>query len=374
MDTSKLTGFETTLDAAPARVTMKDIAAKLDVSINTVHKALTDKPGVGKAMRAKILKTAEDMGYQRNANASNLRRKVLKVFVCLPSAKRTGSYFFAYLWKGVREYAYEALDMGISFEAKEYALAQYEDELSSFAARVEAGEHFDGLITIAPRTAGTTALVKSLAEAGVKVMLLDGDTPESGRLAATIPNYDAAGCLMAEQAMNLLAGTKDARVLMLAGDQYSDSHYLVARAFHRSLQEAQANIEVTDLNGAHEQFDQLHRELTQLLQSGRKPSLICSVFAVGTELIADTLVELGMAGQVKAIGSDLFPESVLALKKGIFTNLVYKNPVGLAYRAASTLGECLLQGKLPAEATELGQVQLVFKSNVDQYAQVAGLD
>ena len=37
-----------------ARVTMKDIAAELGVSINTVHKALTGKAGVSESVRAKV--------------------------------------------------------------------------------------------------------------------------------------------------------------------------------------------------------------------------------------------------------------------------------------------------------------------------------
>ena len=46
-----------------ARVTMKDIAAELGVSINTVHKALTGKAGVSESVRAKVNAKAEAMGY-----------------------------------------------------------------------------------------------------------------------------------------------------------------------------------------------------------------------------------------------------------------------------------------------------------------------
>ena len=45
------------------KVTMKDIAKKLNVSINAVSIALNDKPGVSDEMRLLILKTADEMGY-----------------------------------------------------------------------------------------------------------------------------------------------------------------------------------------------------------------------------------------------------------------------------------------------------------------------
>lgn len=45
------------------KVTMKDIAKELNISINAVSIALNDKPGVSDLMRLKILKTADKMGY-----------------------------------------------------------------------------------------------------------------------------------------------------------------------------------------------------------------------------------------------------------------------------------------------------------------------
>lgn len=45
------------------KVTMKDIAKELNVSINAVSIALNDKPGVSESMRLKILRTADKMGY-----------------------------------------------------------------------------------------------------------------------------------------------------------------------------------------------------------------------------------------------------------------------------------------------------------------------
>ena len=45
------------------KVTMKNIAKELNISINAVSIALNDKPGVSESMRLKILRTADKMGY-----------------------------------------------------------------------------------------------------------------------------------------------------------------------------------------------------------------------------------------------------------------------------------------------------------------------
>lgn len=52
---------------------MKDIAEKLNVSIVTVSKALSDKEGVGEELKEKIKELAVQMGYRYNAVAKSMK-------------------------------------------------------------------------------------------------------------------------------------------------------------------------------------------------------------------------------------------------------------------------------------------------------------
>lgn len=354
------------------RVTMKDIAGRLGVSINTVHKAIAGKPGLSDAMRAKILATAADMGYRRNEGASNLSRKDVRLVACLPSPQREGSYFYAYLWEGCRRFAAESRDSGIAFEPVEFELGGYADALRAIAARVEAGEEIGGLLAFAPTMNEERSLLAELAKAGVSVLLLDGDCASVGRIGAVISDYRAAGQLMAEQAANLLACVEKPCVILLSGDASTDSHRLVAQAFTEALAAERPGVRVIDLPGAHARTVELEIALETALGC-EGAQLVCSVSAVGTEAIVEVLGHEDVPA-VRAIGNDLFPESVEALRAGLLTNLVYKDPVGMAYRAARTLGDCLLWGKRPAEDVQMGPVQLVFRSNLEQYCAAAGVE
>lgn len=364
----------TSTNSAPTsgRVTMKDIAGRLGVSINTVHKAIAGKPGLSDAMRAKIIATATDMGYRRNEGASNLSRKDVRLVACLPSSQREGSYFYAYLWEGCRRFAAESRDAGIAFEPVEFALGGYADALRSLVARLEAGEEIGGLLAFAPTADEERALLARIAEAGVSVLLLDGDCASVGRIGAVITDYRAAGALMAEQAANLLANVADPCVILLSGDASTDSHRLVAQAFTEALAAETPGVRVVDLPGAHARTVELEIALETALGC-EGAQLVCSVSAVGTEAVIEVLGH-GDVPAVRAIGNDLFPESVEALRAGLLTNLVYKDPVGMAYRAARTLGDCLLWGKRPAEDVQMGPVQLVFRSNLEQYCAAAGVE
>ena len=54
------------------KVTMKDIAEKLDVSIVTVSKALAGKEGVGDKLREEIKEVATQLGYVFKKNTGGI--------------------------------------------------------------------------------------------------------------------------------------------------------------------------------------------------------------------------------------------------------------------------------------------------------------
>lgn len=75
-------------------VTIKDIAEKAGVSFSTVSKALRNSPLVQDKTKAKVLRIAEELGYQPNIAARRLvSKKSLAVGVVWPSVERatTGS-------------------------------------------------------------------------------------------------------------------------------------------------------------------------------------------------------------------------------------------------------------------------------------------
>lgn len=89
------------------KVTMKDIANKLGISINAVSIALNDKPGVSDAMRLEILKTADQMGY------INQKRQYLSTFsksnicVLMQSYYADTGHFYSIVLRSITEQAKE---------------------------------------------------------------------------------------------------------------------------------------------------------------------------------------------------------------------------------------------------------------------------
>lgn len=65
------------------RVTMKDIAQRLGLSINTVSHAINDREDISKATKLKVRQTAKEMGYLPNLSARGLRQGLTRMVAIL---------------------------------------------------------------------------------------------------------------------------------------------------------------------------------------------------------------------------------------------------------------------------------------------------
>ena len=88
------------------KITIHDISRRLSIDSSTVSRALNNSERVSKKTKALILKTAKEMGYQRNSLASQLRtNRSNTIGVIVPRISR---HFFSSAIAGIEETAYEA--------------------------------------------------------------------------------------------------------------------------------------------------------------------------------------------------------------------------------------------------------------------------
>jgi LacI family transcriptional regulator len=88
------------------KVTIHDIAKELNIDSSTVSRALSNNSRVTQKTKDRILEKANELGYQRNVLASNLRKNETKTIgVIVPRISR---HFFSSVIAGIEETAYEA--------------------------------------------------------------------------------------------------------------------------------------------------------------------------------------------------------------------------------------------------------------------------
>lgn len=86
-----------------SKITLKQIAKELGVSVSTVSKALSDSPEIGTVTKTRILEFAELNNYKPNALARNLKnQRTNTIGVIIPNILNP---FFAKVFSGIEEKA-----------------------------------------------------------------------------------------------------------------------------------------------------------------------------------------------------------------------------------------------------------------------------
>lgn len=351
------------------RATIKDIAAQAGVSLGTVHLALNDKPGVSAATRERIQALARELDYHPNAVAASLKRRTLHLAACFPSVEGDNRFYYPQLWNGLHACMETLQDFNITCQEFSYPENWREEELKGakehavrdLTALLEAGK-FDGLVLQGNSCPFTAGQLRRYVDRGLALSLVDTDVQGSGRLCCIAADYDSIGRTMAEMVLGRIASCGS--ILLLAGRAEYPSHHKIEKGFEAYMKE----------NGHDnllykENSNQITEESYQnILSHVKRPDVAaaCCVSSRSSVMLGRALEESGRAGRLVAVGSDLFEENKDFLRRGIFQNLVQKNPYAQAFLATKFLTDYLLRDITPEELFVVGS-QIIFRSNLSLY-------
>lgn len=343
------------------RITIKDIAEKSGVSIGTVHCALYGKPGVSEETRLRIQKIAKDYGYRPNAVAASLKRKTIRIAAAFPGPTEDNRFFFTYVWEGVRDYMRTMSDFNVELLEVQYydGLNNQADELTDLLKHTEV----DGLLMMGFTDIREKMAIQRFVEKDIPVVLVGMDLPQSGRLCCVKPDYQIIGRTLAELLVRQIP--KDGEILLCAGDAAIPAHYLIVQGFDAYLEEKELKnpvykVHTNKIN--QENYDRILRALQR-----EEVTACCCVNARSSVMLGKALMQTGKAGQMPAVGSDLFAENFNYLRTGVFTNLLQKNPYMQAYLAAKFLVEYVLRGVRPPIDNIYVNSEIVFQSSMSMY-------
>ncbi len=122
-------------------VTIKDIAERAGVSINTVSRALNNKPDISEETKRRILEIARELGYVKDFTASSLRSRETRIVGVILAD--SANPFYSEVLKGIeaasRKYGYQIILMNTE--------RIYENEVKAIETLLQ--RRVDGLL-IAP--------------------------------------------------------------------------------------------------------------------------------------------------------------------------------------------------------------------------------
>lgn len=351
----------------PKRVTLKDIAITLNISLGTVHRAIYDKKGVGEETRRKILETAKAMGYEVNLVASSLKRRSICIAVVMPEAKRDERYFYESIWSGIDRAINELKDFNIEVVKVPFPGIDYHNQINVLQDVYQKyHDRLGGLLTVPWSDTELDAVINKFADDGIAVVTVNTDAPNSKRITCVSPPSFEVGKLAGELMSNFIAGP--GKVIILGGKRETRIHHETKEGFIHEMLKELPGIEIIEIFDSYASGGLLYDGIKDFLIKFDDIKGIYSNNARNTVQVCQVIKDLNLKNKIKVIGSDIFEENIGFLKEGIMQAIIYQNPSNQSYIGFKTLFNYIATPERPLEH-EYTEVSIVLKNNLQFYTE-----
>lgn len=349
------------------KVTLKHLANLANVSTTTVHRALHGKVGVGDEMTEKIKKLAAEVGYQPNYFAASLKGKTFKIAVALPEPTLNNRFYYMNLWLGVRCFLKDIPEF--DFEIVEFPYP-YGEGTNGEALKKIYEEHrssIDGLLTIAVDHPQSSYFLEKLNDARIPIALVGSDLYKDARLCCVKTYDEMAGAMGADMLCSFTLRHDSKMKVIVTGSPFGPLAMLDQlhnlNGFLAYISESPIDVEVIEI--FENPIEPVSSRMKRALQDSNDICAIYSCSARHTVQACNAVEELGLAGKVKIIGNDLFPESINGLKNAVLTATIDKKISDQTHLAMQALFNLIVKGEYPPKSLICVPPSIVLRSNID---------
>lgn len=334
---------------------IKDIAKALGTSIGTVDRALHGRPGVNPTTRSRILKKAEQLGYQPNLSARALKlNRRLRIGVYFPAQI---SSFFDPLRAGVRAAAVAATGVNLELVFRTFPRL---DEGDIELITSDTSERFDGILVTPGNPEHIGPALTSLARRGVTVVCVASDIPHSERFTSVTVDAYASGAMAAEIFSRTIH--KNGCLATITGELTTLDHAEKLRGFAANLAVFAPHLSLLPAIESHEKPGEAYRQAISLLS--RTPCPLGIYISTANSIpVLKALEEKRLLGRTQIIATDIFPELVPYIESGKILAALYQRPFTQGKTALELLLRYLLHGTRPDSVTRLAP-HIILRSNL----------
>ncbi len=345
------------------RAGIREIAIAAGVSIGTVDRALNGRKEINPKTRERILDIARNLGYEPNpaARALSVRRSALRIAVCIPEQIE---YFYAPLWRGIQDEVRRFRHAGVEIEYRPVKSLQ-SDQTQAIRDLLDSG--LNGLIV----TPGEPAAIASLLDEAetvrdVRVVCVASDDSQSRRSSAVSVEPRMNGMLAADLMANFLPPCS--RVAVVTGMLATEDHARKIEGFSQVFPSSCTGGEIVEIIEGHEDFDETLSKCKQLLQHCDLAGLYVST--ANSIPVCRALADLRLAGRLKVVATDLFPEVAPFIRNGTVAAVIHQRPYRQGQIAARLLLDHFLNSQ-PLPGAQYLNPAIVMRSNLALFPEAA---
>ena len=337
--------------------TQKEVADSLGISRGTVDRALHNRKGVSDDTRKTIVEQAKVLGYTPNRLASFLSTgRTLNVAMITPADP---------LWKSVQEgaRAFSAMlgDHVVNITWHETGVHDLGRETEILLEVLESGVDGIGIAPADPER--LRDLIDRAVQRHISVVTLNTDAPDSRRICFVGQDHLLAGRIAGELMGKFLMGS--GTVVAVTAFSNVLAHRRRLDAFAGIIGEQYPGIAIDRVFENHDSDEEAYRQIKGYLAQTRDVSGIYLTSGNGPGGVARALSEAGLAGTVRVICFDYFPETVRLLKKGFVHATIGEDPFTQGYQAVKILYEHIIERKEPASRIVHTKIAIGLRENID---------
>lgn len=342
-----------------SKATIYDVAEYLGVSTSTVNRVLNNKPHVSEKMKNQVMEAVEKLGYRPSKTAASLNRQPIHVVVIMPVFVKE---FVAQIKIGVESALASYEDFNFHGKIVEYdpscTQKQYIDILYK-----QAEEAVDAILLVTPPVSSVICrAIDDIAKSGIKF----GVALAEINVAANLFNLQINGITAGNMAAELLsfALAPGEKVAMVTGFFDHPEHKATIEGFTTQIKKGSL-----EFCGVYEHNDD--PELAEWVAEKIVKDIpdIKGIY-IGTAIsvpFCKRLEELGFAGAVKIIASDIFPAISDLMDRGIVHGVIFKSPREFGKKLVKTMYEHLVEGYVLEEKNEYLEPIILLNSNKKKY-------
>lgn len=283
------------------KVTIADIARKLNIDPATVSRALRGHPSISDRTKTQVINTAEKLNYNRNNLASSLRSGRTNVIgVIVPSADIS---FFGSVVHGIEALANEKGYSVLIYQSNEFREYEVKGLTTFLNARV------DGILVSIAKDTRDYSHFTNIKKLGIPIVFFDRAKENLG-----IPSVTVDDCKGAFTATEHLITQGYKRIAHIAGPQHIDAFRNRLKGYMDALKAYKMPIGKGLIYEGDVSIESGRRAIEQLLSAPKPPDAVFAVedfTALGAmKQLKDMKIKVPKEFGVVGFANELFGEHI----------------------------------------------------------------
>jgi LacI family transcriptional regulator len=351
------------------RTTIKDIANKLGLSVNTVSKALNGKKPISEKTRELILLSAVQLNYTPNETARAMARRELRIAAVYPQEPRE---FYQYVVNGIKVAAQELLDNRCHIIECSYPSLETPEDLRKILISLKKEKIHALILTCSHHFDIYRSELEKLGLCGVPIFYntIFGSEEIPSFTGGIRMDTFTAGRMAAEFLALVIHGRRRKKVALFTGDSGMLVHRECIEGFHQEAQKY--DLEVAALFETREDHDLAYRQTGRLM---KKVSDLAGIYVTSYNA-------LGVCGwfdahpdvkRVPIIGHDLYPKLNEKLRSQSLTASLFQNQAEFGRQSVLYAFEYLTGMRKKEDCVKKYLPQIILGCMADSFPEYDGL-